>query len=58
MPPETHYALSRGSQLAYQCFGDGEVDLLLIPTSLSNIEVAWEHPGMNAFLTRLGRSRA
>jgi class 3 adenylate cyclase len=55
MPPETRYAVSHGSYLAYQRFGEGDVDLVLVPTSLSNIELTWEHPDLSAFLRRLGR---
>jgi class 3 adenylate cyclase/pimeloyl-ACP methyl ester carboxylesterase len=41
--------------VAFQVFGDGPFDLLLIGNWASNIEVMWEHPLMARFLNRLGR---
>jgi class 3 adenylate cyclase len=34
--------------------GDGDVDLILVPQWLSNIEQYWEHPAAAYFLRRLG----
>jgi class 3 adenylate cyclase len=55
MPPATHYAESRGAQIAYQVIGEGELDLLFVPSFMSNIEMGWEHPAMKAFAQRLTR---
>ena len=41
--------------VAYQVFGRGDHDLLLIGNWASNIEVMWEHPSMARYLDRLGR---
>jgi class 3 adenylate cyclase len=52
--PETHYAsTSDGLSIAYQVFGEGAVDLLLIPAWLSHLEVAWENPLYARFMNRL-----
>ena len=56
MPPDTRYALSRGGHIAFQCFGEGELDLLIVPAFLSNIELGWDHPQLNAFLKRIARA--
>ena len=53
--PATHYARSRGAHIAYQTVGSGQLDLLLVPSFLSNIELSWEHPAMSAFSMRLAR---
>lgn len=44
MPPETRYALSGDVSIAYQVVGDGPVDLVMTPGSVSNVELLWEHP--------------
>jgi class 3 adenylate cyclase len=53
--PQTQYARSRGAHIAYQVLGGGELDLLLVPSFLSNIELGWEHPAMSAFARGLAR---
>ena len=53
--PEPRYAQSEDGYVAYQVFGDGPRDLLLIGNWASNIEVMWEHPSMARYLERLGR---
>jgi class 3 adenylate cyclase len=53
--PETRYARSEEGYVAFQVFGNGAFDLLLIGNWASNIEVMWEHPSMARFLRRLGR---
>jgi class 3 adenylate cyclase len=53
--PETRYATtSDGLSIAYQVFGEGTVDLLLIPAWVSHLEVAWENPLFARFMERLG----
>ncbi|BDZ53516.1 adenylate/guanylate cyclase domain-containing protein [Agromyces marinus] len=53
--PEPRYAESEDGSVAYQVFGDGPRDLLLIGNWASNIEVMWEHPSMVRYLDRLSR---
>ena len=42
--PETRYARSGDVHIAYQVFGQGEIDLVLVWGFTSHIELAWEHP--------------
>lgn len=54
MIPETRFAAtSDGQSIAYQVFGDGSVDLLLIPAWVSHLEVAWENPLFERFMDQL-----
>ena len=53
MVPEIHYAKSGDVSIAYQVFGTGLLDLVLIPGWVSNIEIFWEEPAVERFLTRL-----
>ncbi|HWX74107.1 MAG TPA: adenylate/guanylate cyclase domain-containing protein [Solirubrobacteraceae bacterium] len=41
--PETKYARSGDVHIAYQVFGEGELDLVLVPGYTTHIELAWEH---------------
>jgi pimeloyl-ACP methyl ester carboxylesterase len=52
--PRTHYALSGDAHIAYQVFGEGEIDLVFVPGFVSNIEHYWEMEGVPAILNRLG----
>ena len=52
--PETRYVKSEDGYVAYQVFGRGPYDQLLIGNWASNIEVMWEHPSMARYLDRLG----
>ncbi len=51
--PETRYANASGVQIAYQVFGAGPVDVVLVPGFVSHVEIAWEEPMLARFLTRL-----
>jgi class 3 adenylate cyclase/alpha-beta hydrolase superfamily lysophospholipase len=53
-PPETHYAKSGQVHIAYQVFGQGKIDLVLVPGWASHIEYSWEEPVFARYLTRLG----
>ena len=53
MPPETRYTKSGDVNIAYQVVGQGPLDLVLVPGWISNIDVFWEEPAFNRFLTRL-----
>jgi pimeloyl-ACP methyl ester carboxylesterase len=51
--PETFYARSKNGNVAYQVVGDGPLDLVFIPSWLSNIDAMWEEPQLAQFLRRL-----
>jgi pimeloyl-ACP methyl ester carboxylesterase len=51
--PQVRYAKSGGVSIAYQAFGQGPLDLVLIPGWVSNIEIFWEEPAFARFLKRL-----
>ena len=52
--PETSYAPCGDLSLAYQVFGDGPVDLVLVGPFVSHIELAWTLPQFKAFVEQLG----
>ena len=52
--PETRYTRCGTINIAYQVFGEGEVDLVLVPGWVSNIDVMWEEPRLAGWLRRLG----
>lgn len=47
------YAKSDGVHIAYRVFGDGARDMVLIPGTLSHVEVLWELPAWEYLLKRL-----
>jgi pimeloyl-ACP methyl ester carboxylesterase len=52
--PETRYARSGDVHIAYQVFGAGTIDLVLIPGYVTHVEMVWEHEPTARFLKRLG----
>jgi len=54
-PPETHYAWDGTAHVAFQRFGTGDADLVLVHEWLSHQEVRWEQPELSRFLEQLGR---
>ncbi|HEX6442145.1 MAG TPA: alpha/beta fold hydrolase [Stellaceae bacterium] len=52
-PPETRYAKSGDVHIAYQVFGEGPLDLVVVPGAFTNLELAWELPGYAHFDQRL-----
>jgi class 3 adenylate cyclase len=52
--PETRYARSGDVHIAYQVFGSGPIDLVLIPGYITHVELAWEHEPAARVLERLG----
>lgn len=54
MVPDTHYAKNDGVHIAYQVWGEGDVDLVLVPGFVSHVEMIWELPAAARFLERLG----
>src|SRR3954469_8122691 len=53
--PCVRYAQSAGINLAYQVFGEGPRDLVLVCGTMSNLELFWLDPPATAMLERLGR---
>ena len=41
---ETRYARSGDVHIAYQVIGDGPIDLIYVPTWISQVEAYWEEP--------------
>ncbi len=50
--PRTHYAKTNGLNIAYQVFGDGEIDLVYVPGWVSNIDFIWEANAGEALISR------
>ena len=44
MTPETHFAQNGSVNIAYQIFGHGPRDLIIIPGWVSNLDIFWEEP--------------
>jgi pimeloyl-ACP methyl ester carboxylesterase len=42
VPPETKYAKTGDVHIAYQVFGEGELDVVLVPGYITHIELVWE----------------
>lgn len=53
MQPATQYAKSGDVHIAYQEFGDGPINLVLIPGFVSNVENYWDEPSFARFLRQL-----
>ncbi len=51
--PRTRYAKSGNVHVAYQVFGEGEIDLVFVPGFISNIENYWEEPSFARWLRKL-----
>ena len=52
---QIRYVESGGVHLAYQVFGHGHCDLLLIPGFVSNLDMVWELPELAGLLSVLGQ---
>ncbi len=51
--PTTRYVEGAGAHLAYQTYGSGELDILIVPGFVSHVERVWEYPSCRAFLVSL-----
>ncbi|TQF37771.1 SARP family transcriptional regulator [Bradyrhizobium sp. UNPF46] len=51
--PMTRYVKGDGVHLAYQTYGSGPLDMLVMPGFVSHVERAWEHPASRTFLSSL-----
>src|SRR3954454_10056630 len=52
--PETRYARSGDVHVAYQVFGEGELDRVLVQGFITQVEVGWEHEPFARGLEALG----
>ena len=52
--PETMFTEGPEGQVAYQVWGGGTFDLLLVPSWLWNIDMMWGQPRIERYLRRLG----
>src|SRR3954454_10643985 len=52
--PETRYARSGDVHIAYQAFGEGELDLVMVPGFVTHVELIWEAEPSARFLDVLG----
>jgi pimeloyl-ACP methyl ester carboxylesterase len=53
MESKTKYANSGGVHIAYRVFGDGPRDIVLVPGTVSHVELFWELPANEYLLKRL-----
>jgi pimeloyl-ACP methyl ester carboxylesterase/class 3 adenylate cyclase len=53
MQPETKYARSGEINIAYQVVGEGPLDIVLVPSWVTNVEESWEEPSYGRLLNRL-----
>jgi pimeloyl-ACP methyl ester carboxylesterase/class 3 adenylate cyclase len=55
MPPqtETRYTRSGDVSIAYQVIGEGPLELVYVPSWVTNVEENWEQPSYARFLSRL-----
>src|SRR3954469_19694220 len=53
MQPVTQYAKSGDVHIAYQAFGNGSINLVMVPGFVSNVENYWDQPDFARFLNRL-----
>jgi class 3 adenylate cyclase len=51
--PTTRYAHSDGANIAYQVVGDGEIDFLLLPGWVFQVEHIWEAPPVRRYMERV-----
>src|SRR5262249_2654449 len=52
-PPPTRYVCGGGVHLAFQTYGAGRIDVLVLPGFVSHVERVWEEPRCRAFLSAL-----
>ncbi|MCA1832355.1 MAG: alpha/beta fold hydrolase [Actinomycetota bacterium] len=48
------YVRRADTNIAFQTFGDGPIDLLFVPNWINDIEAAWDEPSYAGFLRSLG----
>lgn len=52
--PEIQFAPAPGGRIAFQSWGVGAIDVVAIPPSAQNIEMAWQSPLLRKMFVRLG----
>ena len=52
-PPPTQYVSGGSVHLAFQTYGSGRTDILMMPGFVSHVERVWEDAGCRAFLSSL-----
>jgi class 3 adenylate cyclase/pimeloyl-ACP methyl ester carboxylesterase len=53
--PTIEYAHSGDVNVAYEVFGDGPIDVIIVPGGLAHLEATWEFPPFARFLERFAR---
>src|SRR5271170_6018924 len=53
MQPDTRYAKSGDVHVGYQVFGEGPINLVIVPGFVSNIELFWDQPELARELLRM-----
>lgn len=53
MPPTIRYTKSGDLHIAYAVTGDGPIDLVYVPTWISQLEHLWEEPRIERFFNRI-----
>ena len=53
MPPRTRYVRNGDVHIAYQVVGDGPIDLVYVPSWISQVEHYWEEPTVARYFQRL-----
>ena len=51
---EVQYARSGELSIAYQRFGSGSTDLVVVPGWASNLDAIWDFPPLGPMLSRFG----
>jgi class 3 adenylate cyclase len=51
--PKTRYVLSGDVHIAYQVIGDGPVDLVYVPSWISQVEHYWDEPAVARYFNRI-----
>jgi serine/threonine protein kinase/pimeloyl-ACP methyl ester carboxylesterase len=54
-PPRTQYARNGDVDLAFQVFGDGPAEVVVLMGWVSHVELNWGHRALMSFLKELGR---
>lgn len=52
--PDTQYTVSGGAQIAFQVYGEGDLELIAVGGPASHVEVIWEDAAAAYYLERLG----
>ena len=52
IPPEVRYVVRQGKSIAYQRFGSGDRRLVMIWTSVGNLDLVWTDAAISDVLLR------